>query len=214
MSNVKGYRNTLRKIDSIPMLYIKALKESLLKNSVLLTTHTKKEYLTGGTTATKLKRRSGGLIGSTKPIRPKLVKEGIRAGIQFGKRYAKSHIIGKDRKRKMVINAKPGKFLAIPLDEAKTPAGVPRGRPRDKTVFGNTFIIPVKSVKGKVLIIYGERVYQKGVRTGETKGKLVPLFRLVKQVTIDKRIDPMFLLWYIKPRIIKDIKNIKVGKNG
>lgn len=78
------------------------------------------------------------------------------------------------------ITPKNAQNLAIPLEEALTPAGVPRFAPRDAEAAGYyTF------VRGR--IIYG-------IRAGEHGGELFPLFLLVPQVSIPPRptVKPTF----------------------
>jgi len=83
--------------------------------------------------------------------------------------YANIHEVGG------IINAKPGKALAIPIGEALTPAGVARFKPRQITSVGyeDSFI---RGRKGGNAILFGL-----------LKGKAIPLFVLVKSVTIPAR---------------------------
>ena len=207
---VKGKAEFRKKINLVIKKYEKALLEILNRNSILLASYTRVTFLRGGTTGTKLRMRSGKLARSCLPIRAKVVNGEIKAGIKFGTMYAKTHI--GDDKLFTEIRAKPGKFLAIPLAAAKTAAGVARGKPRDP-IFGDTFV--KKSKKGK-LIIFGKKVSwsgntgRSGGRSGKSNEKIVPLFLLVKSVKIKKRVSPKLLIKWVKPKIIKELKEVKL----
>ena len=197
---VKGVDETKKAIKDVVKAYEKKLLNMLDKYSILLASHTRENYLRGGTDARRLRMRSGKLARSCLPIRAKKQGDKIKAGIKFGTIYAGIHI-GDDRVA-TVIRPKTKKFLAIPLEAAKTAAGVARGKPTDESVFGKTFI---KKSKAGNLIIFGQNVFQSGSRQGETKGKIVPLFVLKKSVTIKKRISPKRLIKWVKPKIIKEM---------
>ena len=206
MSDIKGVKKTKDKLKRILIKYGKELKDILAKNSVLLATYTVQNKMQGGTTATKLRKRTAKLAASTKPRPVKKVKGNYEAGVKFGTRYAGVHI-GK-KGHKTVIRPVNKQYLAIPLKAAQTRAGVARGRPRDAGVFGKTFI--AKSKAGN-LIIFGKSVYQKGARAGQTHGKIVPLFVLKKQVTVPVRIVTKDLINWIKPKIERDLMRIKIA---
>jgi hypothetical protein len=204
MAVSKGFKETKKKLNKISKEYENLLRLAINENSVLLATYTKVNKLTGGTSPTRLRARTGRLKSSTRAKKARIMANKIVGGIQFGTAYASLHI-GK-KGQKTVIRPKTGKFLAIPLTAAKTAAGAASGKPLDKSVFGETFI--KRSKKGN-LIIFGKRVAQKGKSIGQTKGKIVPLFVLKTQVTIPVRIDAKALVKWIKPKLIKDVKKIK-----
>jgi len=81
------------------------------------------------------------------------------------------------------VRAKPGKALAIPLDAAKTSGGRPRYPlgPRDPKLAAHYPATFIKKSPGKAPVIYGIKVVAGG---GKRRGKLVPLFALVKSVRI------------------------------
>jgi len=134
-----------------------------------------------------------------------MVGGSLVAGVNAGTAYARTHI-GR-RGKKTVIRPKNSRYLTIPLDAAKTKAGVARGSARSG-VFGDTFVM--KSKKGNLLIM-GKRRFQKGKNAGETHGNLVPLFVLKKSVTVRARVDPskrVKLIRRLIPReIIQELRN-------
>lgn len=83
----------------------------------------------------------------------------VGSGVRYGERVKYADILETGG----IIRPKKGKYLAIPIGEAKTKSGVSRGRPRD---FANTFIR-----KGIIFQKYG-------------KNSIRPLFLLKKSVTI------------------------------
>lgn len=195
--------------DSINTL-ISTLKTIINTDSVLLANKIKVENLTGGTTPTRLRARSGKARASLKAILTTKKADGLTGGVTIGAKYLKTHF---GRRGEIVtIKAKPGKALAIPLPAACTKAGVPKGKPRDKSVFGNMNLFPVKSLKTGKMILYGQLKYQKGKNKGQLRSKLVPLFLLTKSVKVTKRIDTMELLKWVEQKIIKDLKGTKIIK--
>jgi hypothetical protein len=115
----------------------------------------------------------------------------------------------------VTIRPKNKRFLAIPTDFAKTPAGVAKGGPLDP-IWGPTFIN-----KG-VIFGYqgGQRGTTEGVRqraaAGQTvkKGESIPLFILKKSVVVKRRIDPHIdLVLWARPKFLADLKKeaLKVG---
>jgi len=193
-----------KKIDSTIENYTQKIKEILNFNSILLSSHIRSQYLVGGTSDTKLRKRTGKLSASTHPIKASKTTEGFIAGVKFGTVYAGVHI---GRKGTITtIQPKNKKYLAIPLSGALTKSGVSRGGPEQEDIFGETFI--KKSKKGN-LIIFGKMKYQKGSKMGETHGNIIPLFVLKKQVKIKTRVAVEDLIRWIKPKIINDIIKIK-----
>jgi len=198
-TGIKGTKKTKEQIKKAVKKAEVALQLLLQKYSYLWATYIKERHLQGGTSATKLRKRSGKLQASTKPLPVKKVKGNYKAGVRFGTRYAGVHI-GKAGDKK-VIRPVNKQYLAIPLPAAKTAAGVARGRPLDTGIFGKTFI--AKSKAGN-LIIFGKSVYQRGAKTGEAHGKIVPLFVLKKQVTVPVRVSTKVLINWVYRKINKD----------
>lgn len=174
------YREFTKQITSVFAL------ASLMESSYLKT-----ERLTGGTTSTQLHTRTGALRASVRPLSVNRSSTIIQAGISFGTQYASTHV-GK-RGTVTTIRPKGHPYLAIPLPAAKTRSGVAKGQPevswqgeeRPNSPFGDTFI--AKSKKGN-LIIFGKSIQTKDVNWGRTKGKIVPLFVLKREVKIPVRI--------------------------
>ena len=180
-------------------------KRIVAAESVLLSSHVRKQYMTGGTTPDRLAVRTGNLRSSTKPIKIEVHGGTVDGGIGFGTMYAKMHIGPKGQKT--TIKPKNSKFLAIPLDAAMTPSGVPKGSPR-KGPWGQTFFFRTREGK---LILFGKKVVQKGARAGQTRGNIVPLFLLVKQVVVPARVHPEDILAWEKPKMIEAFRKINVA---
>ena len=175
------------------------IKEVFRKNGVLLAGYLRKERFTGGTTTTRLGVRSGKLRASVRTAQITENSNVIEGGMEFGTVYARTHV--GPRGQVTTILPKNKKYLAIPLDAAKTPAGVAKGSPQSGK-FGKTFFI--KSKNGN-LILMGQNTYAKGQNVGKAHGKVVPLFLMVKQVKIKARVHPEQIPKYITPRITKDL---------
>ena len=190
------------------------LGKIILKRSKLLATYVKTQFMVGGTTPTKLARRTGDLISSTDWLPITTTGDTIEGGMKFGTKYAITHVGPKGSK--FTIKAKPGKFLAIPLKAALTGAGVAKGRPRDESLWGETFIRSVKGEGKGQAIIFGKAKWVSGQKMGVVKGKIVPLFLLVKQVKVPRRIFPLTILKHVEPEIIEDLRkmNLMVTESG
>ncbi|MBM4272806.1 MAG: hypothetical protein FJ139_11725 [Deltaproteobacteria bacterium] len=180
--------------------------------------HTKSEHLTGGTSSTRLRVRTGNLRASTKPMTPIIKEDSIEGGIQFGTVYAGTHI----GPRGKITEIKPTKgkdYLTIPFvglqmkkniqgpflfTPSMTKAGVLKGSARSG-MWGETFVR--KSKKGN-LILFGKQIIQRGIKAGLTKGRIVPLFILKKSVKIPARVHPEDIIDWTEPRLIGDMKKI------
>ena len=201
----KGAVDAIKAIDTIAKDYEFQIKAIIFKNSHLLETYTR-QLMQGGTTSTHLRKRSGRLQGSTKAIVVKKTADGVyTGGIQVGTTYAGIHIARPGQEGgSTVIRPKNKKFLTIPLPAALTPAGVLRGSAMSG-LYHNTFI---QRSKAGNLIIFGA---MKQVQFAGQKQKIVPLFLLVKKVTVPFRINASSLLNWIKPKMESDIESIKIG---
>ena len=196
------------RVKSIVPSATKIIKESFTKSGRLLMTYLKQERFTGGTTESKLGVRSGRLKASVKSM-PVISKDNyIEGGTEFGTVYGRVHVGPSGQST--TIRPKKGKFLAIPLDAAKTSAGVPKGSPRTGP-WGETFF--ARSKEGR-LILFGKSAYSKGAKMGSTHGQIVPLFLMVKQVKVKARIHLNEIVDYIAPKIIQDLttKGITITK--
>jgi hypothetical protein len=182
-------------------------KRILRTEAVLMTSHIKKDLMSGPRPG-RLGVRSGALRSSVKSMSVTESPGLLESGVRFGTIYARTHVgpVG----QVTTIRAKSGKFLAIPLNAALTPAGVPRGAPRSG-MWGETFF--ARSEKGK-LILFGKKITQKGVHAGQTRGDIVPLFLLVKQVKIKSRVHPEEILAWEKPKMIAAFRNVGVNLRG
>jgi hypothetical protein len=154
----------------------------------------------GGRHDNLIMRRSGHLSNSIRPTRIEEPEDGVfTSGLQVGKVYGKV-LIGR-RGKSTVITPKNSQFLAIPLPAALGNHGVPKGRPRDKSLWGNTFIR-----KG---IIFGQPLYVKGQKQGQSKGMVVPLFVLKRSVTIPVKIAVEDLREFTKAGAGKEFEKIR-----
>jgi hypothetical protein len=144
----------------------------------------------GGTGADSLGRRTRQLSGSTRASRVEISGNLVRGGVEVGAKYAVVHIGPKGTM--FEIRPKNAQFLAIPLDAAKTAAGVARGRPRD-SIWGPTFI-----AKG---IIFG---FSGGTKKS-TGTKPIPLFVLKRSVQVPRRIDPQDLLGQLRDGFLAEL---------
>jgi len=156
------------------------------------------EHLTGGTTSTRLRVRTGKLRASCIPIKTEIKEGSVEGGISFGTVYGRVHIGPKGQVT--TITPKKGKYLTIPLPAAMTGAGVARGSARQGP-WGETFV--AKSKAGN-LIIFGKRKITTGKKAGELRGQATPLFLLLKSVKIKARIHPEDIKAWIRPKLIQD----------
>lgn len=101
-----------------------------------------------------------------------------------------------------VVRAKPGKFLAIPLDAVKTARGVARTTARDAMQnpprgFDKTFFLRSKRNPDKAFIM-GQR------RNGKD---MEPLFVLVRQVKVPARPAIAPTMRHMRPRVIEALQD-------
>ena len=178
----------------------KTAKEVIGISSILLASHLKEESFTGGTTATRLRVRTGKLRASVRAIETEIKPKSIEGGVSIGTVYGRVHVGPKGQKT--VIKPKSAKYLTIPLLAAQTRAGVTRGPARSE-IWGDTFV--AKSKAGN-LIIFGKSRIMKGKRLGELKGKIKPLFLLLKSVTIPARVHPEEALKWLRPKLIEGFR--------
>jgi hypothetical protein len=212
LSVIKG-KVTLEKNDAgkITGGVWKTTKTAFKTVGKLLETYLKQEKFTGGTTADRLATRSGLLKASVKAVVVSETPQGIEGGVAFGTVYSRPHIGPKGQVT--TIKPKKGKYLTIPLDAAKTPAGVARGSAMFGP-WGDTFVAKTKSGN---LIIFGRKKMYKDVKVGGTRVKglsvmkmgrdVVPLFLLKKEVKIPARIHPEDIVGWIAPKLIKEFKD-------
>jgi len=200
---VTDAKHVVDRIDQIPGKLLGEIQRVFATESTLMGSHIQQRHLTGGTKEDRLAVRSGTLRDSVKPLPAQISGTSVLGGVGFGTVYARPHVGPKGRET-TIRPKKRGGFLAIPLEAALTPAGVPRGPPRS-SVFGETFV--QKSKKGN-LIIFGKRVVTKGPRQGEAQGDIVPLFALKEQVKIPARVDPDAIVKWERPKLLAAMRKI------
>lgn len=203
------------RIEMFKRHFIKKTKVIIQEHSLLLIDHLRKKHMTGGTTTdTRIRRRSGQLADSMRPVVPvKETTRGLEGGVSFGKVYARVHIGPRGQMTKIKPKAK--KFLTIPLAPMLTKAGVLRAtaaelmQDESGMPFGNAFIR--RSNAGN-LIIFGTQRITKGAKSGKHRGDIIPLFILKKNVKIKARVHPEDFLKWSKDELVKDLK--KKGIEG
>lgn len=164
-----------------------ALYTAIDKESKKQTTYIMEEHLTGGTTDTKLRTRSGHLKNTTFPIVPFEENGFIVGGTKFGTKYAGIHVGKKGKETTMEGNP----YLTIPLEPALTPAGDMK-LPKAKDYLGLFFIT---SKKGNLLLVQGNK-----------KGGITPFFVLKKQIKVKTRVPPEEILAKRKPIVEATIR--------
>ena len=205
---IEGVETVQAAIRKVPKRVMTESRRIFAQHVVILRSHIREDYLTGGTGPARLAVRTGNLRSSTRELPVTDRGDSIESGVGFGTSYAQVHVGPKGQVT--TIRAKKGKFLAIPLRAARTPAGVGRGAPRSG-VFGETFIRRTEAGK---LMIFGRRVVQRGQNAGATRGGIVPLFLLVKQVAVPARVHPEDILAWSKEKLIQEYGRIGVKIGG
>jgi len=195
-------------IGKIPPNIFKQAERIITRQAREMQRYVRTEHLTGGTTSTRLRVRTGKLRASCIPIKTEIKEGSVEGGISFGTVYGRVHVGPKGQTT--TITPKKGKYLTIPLPAAMTGAGVARGSAR-KGPWGETFVAKSKETGG--LIIFGKRKIMRGKKAGELRGKITPLFLLLKSVRIKARVHPEELIAWIKPKMIEDFLKggIEVG---
>jgi hypothetical protein len=167
--------NAARVIAGAPEELRKANRRTLFKAGERGVQTIRRKYrMAGQTTRTATASRTGALadayayeLGPAEGQQQTLDVGVIRPGTDAKTlAYARVH----EHRGTTIIKPKRAKYLAIPLDDAKTARGVARGGPRD---FADTF---VKRSKAGNLVIYQDRADQ-----------IVPLFVLVRSVRVKGR---------------------------
>ena len=205
---IEGSERVFTNLDQLSKKFLTKAKRIIDIDARVLQSYVRAEKMTGGTSDTRLKVRSGRLRASVIPIKTEEKESSIEGGISIGTVYGRVHVGPKGQVT--TIRPKRAKYLAIPLPDAMTGAGVARGSPMSGP-WGNTFI--AKSKAGN-LIIFGQRAsYQKvkvkgvavrGLAIRNLRSQVVPLFVLKKEVKIKARIHPEELIAWIKPKMIED----------
>lgn len=159
-----------------------------------------RRYRTGGTTETRTGvrtgrlRRSYGFLVNAFAVGVSILVGVVRPEDESVLEYAALQEYGG------TIRPKNARALTIPLDAAKTSAGVPRGRARD---FEDTFILRRDD---DVPLIAQRR----------GREKIVPLFALVQEVTVDARpsLEPTAeaLLPKLENQLLEDLRMVIHGE--
>lgn len=206
--NIGGGDKAVKAIRSVPAKLLAEARKILKVESTLLAGTVRSRWLTGGTTPTQLAVRTGNLRSQCKALQITETANSAEGGIGFGTSYAAAHIgpIG----QVTTIRPMHSQWLTIPLDAAKTPAGVPRGSARNGP-WGATFF--ARSKRGN-LILFGRRTVQKGKHAGETRGDIVPLFLLVKQIRVKTRVHPETILAFERPHLVGAFQKIGIKLRG
>lgn len=204
------------KIDQIQPGLVRKLIRQLNLESRWLQGFIKEQHMSGPTSETSIGTRTGALRASVMPIKAEIKGESVEAGVSMGGnvskggtpagRYARVQI--GPAGRMTTIRPKSKKFLTIPLKAAMTGAGVSKGPATSKSLWGDTFV--AKSKAGN-LIIFGKERYTKGKRTGEMRGKIVPLFLLKTQVSIPARVHTDEIVSAFSLKVMGDMKGIGVN---
>jgi len=195
MAEIEGLEQVNRALSGLPEKLIRNVIRVINSKSLEMKNYIITEHLTGGTTDTRLRVRSGRLRGSLSVIKAKNEGDRIEGGVSIGTIYARTHF-GPEGQETTIV-PKNAKYLTIPLPAAMTGAGVGKGLARTGP-WGETFI--AKSKAGN-LIIYGKQRYMKGKRIGQLRSQIIPLFLLKKSVTIRARIHPEDILSWIAPKV-------------
>lgn len=203
MFEIQGEEQLRINLRGMPAKILKQAVKIISIGSRVLQRYLRVQRMTGGTSSTRLAVRSGRLRASVVPTPILQDPNSVSGGINVGAVYSRVHI-GR-RGQKTVIRPKKGKYLAIPIGEALTKAGVAKGGPTSNR-WGKTFV--QKSKKGN-LIIFGQKRIMKEKREGELRSAVLPLFLLLKQVTIPARIDPQEAMDFIKPKLIQDFETLR-----
>lgn len=208
---VEGTDKLLKILENVPKSFLRQAKKIIDVNARVLQRYIRVEKLTGGTTADRLKVRSGRLRASVIPLKTETKEDRVEGGISFGTIYSRVHVGPKGQVT--TITPKKGKYLTIPLPAAMTKAGVGKG----SAMLGpwtNTF---VRKSKAGNLIMFGQMTSYskvkvkgtavKGIAIRKISSNVVPLFLLKKSVKVKARIHPKDLIAWIGPKIVTDFKD-------
>lgn len=153
-----------------------------------------------------LSSRSGELKKSVQSEPATVEGDDVKGAVSIGTVYARMHFGPSGPPTHVTpVNAK---MLAIPLPAAMDAHGTVKGNPRDAGIFGQTFI--AKSKAGN-LILFGKLNYVKGIKAGQAKTEVLPLFILKESVDVPVTITTESLRAYAQPQIERRLADIKQG---
>ncbi len=199
-AKVEGVEQVNHALKKVPKDLIKKVAQIISLNARAMQRYIRQEHLTGGTTDTKLRVRSGKLRGSVLPLKTETNEERVEGGVSIGTIYGRTHFGPEGQET--TITPKKGKYLTIPLPAAMTKAGVLRGAARSGP-WGETFLAKTKAGN---LVIFGKLKVMKGKSAGKLRKRIVPLFVLKKSVTIPARVHPDEILDWVAPKITRDLE--------
>ena len=188
----------------------KMVKKAVDMTTLQLQTHIKRDlfqsYSAGSKSKGVLNSRSGELKRTISAVPATVNGDDISGAVGIGTKYGKV-MFGKNGQSYHIV-PRIAKMLALPLPGAMNSSGTARGSPRDKAIFGQTFI--TKSNAGN-LLIFGKLNYVRGKKAGQAKGDILPLFVLKNSVDIPVQITTESLKSRTQPLLGKRIADIKDG---
>ena len=228
-AKIEGIEKVNKALESIPVRLIGKIVKIINVNARLMQRYIKEENLTGGTTESRLRVRTGRLRGSVVALKSEVRGDRVEGGVTIGTVYSRVHFGPKGQTT--TITPKRGKYLTIPLPAAMTRGGVLRGRATSTGVsmswggtaggyeqasisygvFGDTF---VRKSKAGNLIIFGRLRFAGGKRMGQLRSRIVPLFLLKKQIQVRARIHPEDILNRIRPRLLESFQKKGFSTEG
>ncbi len=199
---VEGADKAVEAVKQITPKTLTLIRKIFGAEAVALASHVRAEHMTGGTTDTRLRVRTGKLRASVRSLRNTIEGTTVRGGISIGTVYGRVHVGPKGQITHIVPKEK--KWLTIPLPAAQTKAGVLRGAAQSG-MWGKVFF--AKSKKGN-LILFGRRIVQRGPNAGKATGDIVPLFLLRASVDVPARVHPEEIIAWEERRMINALMEI------
>ncbi len=133
-----------------------------------------------------LARRSGNLARDLQTtVRGRTVDTLVGIAF-FTAKYAPAHEFG------ATITPKRGRYLAIPLSAVSTPTGIAQYQPRD---FPNAFFIRSRKNPDNLVLVE------------ERGSRIVPLFAMVRSVTIPPRLEARETMRSYAPTILREVSD-------
>lgn len=205
-----------KRLDLFRERFLKKASPIIQEHSLLLIDYLRQKHMSGPTSDTTIRRRTGNLADSMRPAPVIASDKYIDGGVTFGKIYSKVHIGPRGRTTTIVPKNKkaltipfPGSPILKPSGELKATAAELKdgsaGLP-----FGRTIILKTEDGDS---IIFGIQRITKGANIGKYRGKLVPLFILKKKVKIKTRVHREVFLKWSKDQLTRDFreKGVKVS---
>lgn len=201
------------KFDKLKKAALINLKKVIASDQRVFVSYMRDRFLRGGTTETRLRRRSGHLARSLQAQPVEIKGTHVEGRVTIGTAYSRVHV-GPKSQETTIRSKRPGGYLTIPIKDSPimTKAGVVKATAKELMSgaaglpFGRTFIY-----KG---IIYGSQRITKGPKIGKYTKQLIPLFILKKQVKIPSRVHPEIFLPWIEKQIVNDLKKEGFKSSG